>query len=220
MWISSFLRRLLRTLYVLHCLPLSLFQRSVGCIYVGLFPGSLFCPIYLSILFAVTTLSWLLCSFPVSLEVGYCRSSNFTFCPSILCWLFWVFFSPYWFQNEFTNIHKLTCWNFDRNCIKSIDQVGKNWHFDNIECSFPPTNIYLVFLFHSSELCGFPHIPRSVQSLSCVWLLCDPVDCSTPGFPVHHQLPELAQTHVHQVGDAIQPSHPLSSPSPPAFNLS
>ena len=41
-----------------------------------------------------------------------------------------------------------------------------------------------------------------------------------PGFPVHHQLPELAQIHVHQVGDAIQPSHPLSSPSPPAFNLS
>ena len=41
-----------------------------------------------------------------------------------------------------------------------------------------------------------------------------------PGFPVHHQLPELAQTHVHQVSDAIQPSHPLSSPSLPAFNLS
>ena len=48
----------------------------------------------------------------------------------------------------------------------------------------------------------------SVQLLSCV-RLCDPMDCSTPGFPVHHQLPELAQTHVHQVGDAIQPSHPL-----------
>ena len=47
-----------------------------------------------------------------------------------------------------------------------------------------------------------------------------PVVCSTPGFPVHHQVPELAQTHVHQVGDAIQSSHPLSSPSPPAFNLS
>ena len=43
---------------------------------------------------------------------------------------------------------------------------------------------------------------------------CDPMDCSTPGLPVHHQLLELAQTHVHQVGDAIQPSHPLSSPSP------
>ena len=50
--------------------------------------------------------------------------------------------------------------------------------------------------------------------------LCDPMDCSMPGFPVHHELPELTQTHVHQVGDAIQPSHPLSSPSPPAFNLS
>ena len=48
--------------------------------------------------------------------------------------------------------------------------------------------------------------------------LYDPMDCSTPGFPVHHQLP--AQTHVHQVGDAIQPSHPLLAPSPPAFNLS
>ena len=50
--------------------------------------------------------------------------------------------------------------------------------------------------------------------------LCDPMDCSAAGFPVHHHLLELAQTHVHQVGDAIQPSHPLSSPSPPAFNLS
>ena len=50
--------------------------------------------------------------------------------------------------------------------------------------------------------------------------LCDSMDCSTPGFPVHHQLPELTQTHVHWVSDAIQPSHPLSSPSPPAFNLS
>ena len=50
--------------------------------------------------------------------------------------------------------------------------------------------------------------------------ICDPMDWSTPGFPIHYQLPELTQTHVHRVGDAIQPSHPLSSPSPPAFNLS
>ena len=56
----------------------------------------------------------------------------------------------------------------------------------------------------------------SVQS--CL-TLCDPMDCRMPSFPVQPQLPELAQTHVHQVGDAIQPSHPLSSPSP-AFNLS
>ena len=50
--------------------------------------------------------------------------------------------------------------------------------------------------------------------------LCDPMDCSTPGFPVHHHLLELAQTHVYLGGDAIQPSYPLSSPFPPAFNLS
>ena len=58
-----------------------------------------------------------------------------------------------------------------------------------------------------------------VQSLSCV-RLCDPTNCSTPGFHIHHQLLELTQTHVHRVGDAVQPSHPLSFPSPPVFNLS
>ena len=58
----------------------------------------------------------------------------------------------------------------------------------------------------------------SVQSLSQIQL-CNPMVCSTPGFPVHHQLPEPTQTHVHHVSDAIQPSHPLLSPSP-TFNLS
>ena len=50
--------------------------------------------------------------------------------------------------------------------------------------------------------------------------LCDLMNCSTPGLPVHHQLPGFTQTHIHRVGDAIQPSHPLSSPSPPAPNPS
>ena len=50
--------------------------------------------------------------------------------------------------------------------------------------------------------------------------LCNPMECSMPGFPVHHQLPEFPQTYVHRVGDAIQPSHCLSSPSLPAYNLS
>ena len=59
----------------------------------------------------------------------------------------------------------------------------------------------------------------SVQLLSHVWL-CDPMNCSTPGFPVHYQRPELTQTHVHWVSDTIQPSYSLSSPSLPAFNLS
>jgi len=67
----------------------------------------------------------------------------------------------------------------------------------------------------------FSHAWKSFSSVtqSCP-TLCDPMDHSTPGFPIHHQLLELAQTHVHWVSDAIQPSHPLSSPSPPAFNLS
>ena len=54
---------------------------------------------------------------------------------------------------------------------------------------------------------------------SCL-ILCNPMNWSTPGLPVHHQFPESTQTHVHWVSDAIQPSHPLSSPSPPALNLS
>ena len=62
------------------------------------------------------------------------------------------------------------------------------------------------------------HQFRSVTQSSLT--LYDPMDCSTPDFPVYHQLPEPTQTHVHQVGDVIQSSHALLSPSPPAFNLS
>ena len=71
-----------------------------------------------------------------------------------------------------------------------------------------------------------PSVDEWINKLCFSWVsqshpaLCDPMDCSTPGLPVHHQLPELVQTHVHWVGDAILLSHPLSSPSPPAFNLS
>ena len=74
-----------------------------------------------------------------------------------------------------------------------------------------------------TELLYDPAIPFSVQfssvTQSCP-TLCDPMNRSTLGLPVHHQLPEFTQTHVHRVGDAIQPSHPLSSPSPPALNPS
>ena len=74
---------------------------------------------------------------------------------------------------------------------------------------------------HNAAKCfinvGFIQFSSVAQSCPT---LCDPMDCSTPGLTVLHQLPELAQTQVHRVGDAIQPSHPLSSPSPPAFNLS
>ena len=74
-----------------------------------------------------------------------------------------------------------------------------------------------------SEPPGKPLLWPSVQFSSVAQLsptLCDPMNRSTPGLPVHHQLPEFTQTHVHRVGDAIQPSHPLSSPSLPAPNPS
>ena len=68
------------------------------------------------------------------------------------------------------------------------------------------------------------HMHPSIHQFSSVTqscpTFCNPMDCSTPGFPVHHHLPELAQNHVHRVSDAIQPFHPLSSPSPPPFSLS
>ena len=68
------------------------------------------------------------------------------------------------------------------------------------------------------EMATHSGIQFSSVAQSCL-TLCNPMDCSIPGFPVHHQLSELAQTHVYRVSDAIQPSHPLASPSPPAFNL-
>ena len=70
----------------------------------------------------------------------------------------------------------------------------------------PTTDLFMVSIQFSSATQSYP-------------TLCNPMDCSTPGFSVHHQLPGFTQTHVHWVSDAIQPSHPLSSPSPPAFNL-
>ena len=70
-----------------------------------------------------------------------------------------------------------------------------------------------------SKVYGFGCFHFSLVAQSCP-TLCYPMDCSMLGFPVHHQLLELTQTHVHQVGDAMQTSHPLSSPSPPAFSLS
>ena len=71
----------------------------------------------------------------------------------------------------------------------------------------------------SLENCPFSSVQFSSVAQLCL-TLCDPMNCSTPGFPVHHQLPEFTQTHVHRVSDAIQPSHPLSSPFPPAPNPS
>ena len=83
---------------------------------------------------------------------------------------------------------------------------------DNYSSLLPPGSTLSLLVTHPSV--QFSSVAQSYLTL------CDPTDCSTPVFPVHHQRPEFTQTHVHWVSDAIQPSHPLSSPSPPAFNLS
>ena len=98
-----------------------------------------------------------------------------------------------------------------------------------------PGNSSLLQSLLLPEMFPLPGTARSCSKLcwECIWLavqfglvtqscptLCDSMHCSTPGFPVNHQLLELAQTHADWVGEAMQPSHPLSSPFPPAFNLS
>ena len=89
------------------------------------------------------------------------------------------------------------------------------WNLVSVSYITTGHRIRLVLLIHR-------HLPTPVfySSFSLVaqsrLTLCDPMNRSTPGLPVHHQLPQFTQTHIHRVGDAIQPSHPLSSPSPPA----
>ena len=80
-----------------------------------------------------------------------------------------------------------------------------------------PTGISHVQLLPAQSLQLWLQFSSVAQSCPT---LCDPMSCSTPGLPVQHQLPEFTQTHIHRVSDDIQPSHPLSSPSPPAPNLS
>ena len=83
-----------------------------------------------------------------------------------------------------------------------------------------PRSIYyyeLCFKQYLKDTACISSVQFSSVARSC---LCDPMNCSTPGFPVHHQLSELTQTQDHQIGDAIQLSHPLLSPSPPALNPS
>ena len=90
-------------------------------------------------------------------------------------------------------------------------RLGMSWVMEIADIQLIP-----VLLLMSPSI---PLLQFSSATQSCL-TLCDPMNCSTPGLPVHHQLPESTQTHVHGVSDAIQLSHPLSSPSPPALNLS
>ena len=93
-------------------------------------------------------------------------------------------------------------------------------HPHMLNCRFPRKPFVTAHLGIIEHITVNYLLDRQFSSVahSCL-TLCNPMDCCTPGFPVHHQTLELAQTHFHQVGDAIQPSHPLTS-SPPVFHLS
>ena len=99
---------------------------------------------------------------------------------------------------------------------------------NHTDCSPPGSSVHEILQARILEWvaipfsrgCSWPRDQTQVSVTKSFPPLCNPVDCSTPGFLVLHYLPEFIQTHVHRVGDAIQPSHPLSSPSPPAFNVS
>ena len=90
--------------------------------------------------------------------------------------------------------------------------VGFSWTRD--QTHVPCIGRWILNHWNTSEILSFSSVTQSCPAL------CEPMDYNMPGLPVHHQLLEFTQTHVHRVGDAIQPSHPLSSPSPPTFNPS
>ena len=112
------------------------------------------------------------------------------------------------FKGSISRIFKELLQLHNKNTIKKWTKEGLGYF--SKEDTQKANNLIKIFLKPSVQFRSFTQ--------SCP-TLCDPMDCSMPGLPVHHQLLELAQTHVHPVGDAIQPSHPLLSLSPPAFNL-
>ena len=114
-----------------------------------------------------------------------------------------------------------------RYCLPDLQQLLSGsfpsyFRKDRLGSCIPRRGILFIMLPYISTLVylpSFSSVQFSSVAQSCP-TLCNPMNCSTPGLPVHHQLLELTQTHVHWVSDAIQPSHPLSSPSPPAPNPS
>ena len=130
-------------------------------------------------------------------------------------------------------------WNL---CQNKKKKKGINYHLSASLCegprkrctkknpmhmSFPPHPLSLLLIWSRRITCKLMMRVCACQVVQSCLTLCNPgvqrlwcVDCDTPGLPIHHQLLELTQTHVHWVSDTIQPSHPLSSPSYPALNLS
>ena len=143
-------------------------------------------------------------------------------------------------RDHFIVFHSLPLLNFSCSCIKALTALctvsgnGRltSWSPSVIKSlfksiKFVSMNVYMhkswMLQVHWDRHSYSPCLSGSVQfssvAQSCP-ILCNPTDCSIPGLPVHYQLPEFIQTHVHWVSDAIQSSHPLPSPSPPDFNLS
>ena len=114
-----------------------------------------------------------------------------------------------WWQ-EYTELYKKDLYDPDNH-----DGVIAHLESDMLECEVKWA-LGSITMNTASRGDGIP-VQFSSVAQSCP-TLCDPMNCSMPGLPVHHQLPEFTQTHAHRVSDAIQPSHPLPSPSPPALN--
>ena len=109
--------------------------------------------------------------------------------------------------------------------VRRGSEKSEQWPMDSLQEVWKHLKLLCIMLCKKTWSFTFseqfhPKVSKSISSVaqSCL-TLCDPMNHSMPGLPVHHQLPEFTQTHVHRVGDAIQPSHPLLSPSP-ALNLS
>ena len=152
--------------------------------------------------------------------------SALTLCPSC-CW------------EEFSTLIPLQhpeAWGHTSLSVKPCSQQGRGWKHSTLQdkkaelCKFGLSEVRETFLWRVcytllwSNFLTFQLIVSGLEQLllftvSCI-RLCDPMDCTTPGFPVHHYLLEFAQIHVHWVGDVIQASHPLLSPSPSTLNLS
>ena len=134
------------------------------------------------------------------------------------CWLLWKVKDGIiiWSSNS-TSEYKLKrierkvlkrYWNM--HVIAALFSTAKRWRHPKVHWQMTQQTKCSVYTY--SRI--FSSVTQSCPTL------CNPMNCSTSGFPVHHQLLEFTQTHVHRVGDAIQPSHPLSSPFPPAPNPS
>ena len=119
-----------------------------------------------------------------------------------------ITFLDIWQREKKTYTHVSTCTQMSVAALIIIARI--------LETIKYPSSVGIV-VYPQIEI--FSSVQLSSVAQSCP-TLCDTMNCSTPGLPVHHQLPEFTQTYIHRISDAIQSSHPLSSPSPPAHNPS